>query len=107
HRMTKRSIARLFVVAAVAGVAAVEAGAELVRNPTSFGANIDAGQIISGTIYEKGEPRGRADGQMITRTGAYMTESAVYNDRLRIAVTFGGLFWIPLPEDKSDPNNRR
>lgn len=105
--MMNRSIARFFVMAAVTGLAGVNAGAELVRNPTQFGANIDAGQIISGTIYKKGDPEGRAKGQMLTRTGVYMTESAVYNERLSMAVTFGGLFWIPLPEETNDPQNRR
>ncbi len=83
------------------------AHADLVRNPTNFGANLDAGQIIAGNIYEKGVSRGRADGQMLTRTGVYMTESAVYNERMTIAVTFGGIFWIPLPEENSNPQNRR
>ncbi len=105
--MMNRSIARLFVMVAAAGLAGVNARAELVRNPTQFGANVDAGQIISGTIYKKGDPQGRAKGQMLTRTGVYMTESAVYNERLSIAITFGGLFWIPLPEETNDPQNRR
>src|SRR5215216_4376367 len=75
------------------------AQADVVRNPTQFGANLDLGQIIAGEIWKKGEPQGRADGQMLSRTGVYMTESGTINDKLGIFVTFGGLFWIPLPEE--------
>lgn len=105
--MKQNTVKRLGMSVMVGALSTVAAQAELVRNPTQFGAHLDAGQIIAGEIWEKGESKGRADGQMLTRTGVYLTESAVLDERLTMAVTFGGIFWIPLPELTSSPQDRR
>jgi len=86
--------------------AAVSAHAELVRNPTQVGTSFDMGQIVSGNLWNGGSNAGRAEGQVITRTGVYLTESGVYNNRLTISLTIGGLFWFGLPEEDG-PESRR
>jgi hypothetical protein len=78
-------------------VCAASVQAELVRNPTQVGTSIDLGQIKSGTIYSDA-PKFDAENQVLTRTGVYLTESGVYNDRLTVRLTIGGLFWFALPE---------
>jgi hypothetical protein len=79
----------------VAGMFGV-AQAELERHPIAVGTNIDFGQIIKGG--HEAPPDSIADGQIITRTGVYLTQSGTYNERLTLAVSVGGLFWYPLPE---------
>jgi hypothetical protein len=57
--------------------------------------------LYQGSIYY-----GRVDKQVITRTGVYLTESGVYNDRLTIQLTIGGLFWFALPETETFQTRR-
>jgi hypothetical protein len=77
------------------------AQAELVRNPVRVGTNIDFGQIVNGETWDNGQYLGRAEDQVITRTGVYLTESGTYNDRMTFRMTIGGLFWYQLPEGSS------
>lgn len=98
----------LGVCAGIALFGAASAQAELVRHPTKVGSNIDVGQVMNGWIWDEGspmkDPNGtplNADGQVITRTGVYLTESGTYDERLTITLSIGGLFWFSLPEDKT------
>jgi len=77
------------------------ARAELERHPIAVGTNIDFGQIVKGELEDS-----VADGQVITRTGVYLTQSGTFNGRLTLAVSVGGLFWWPLPETAPDFQNR-
>ncbi len=90
------------------GMALSLASAELVRNPTAVGTSIDVGQIVKGTLYDGSNTEGsfKGDRQVITRTGVYLTESGIYNKRLTINLTIGGLFWFSLPETKSFQTRR-
>src|SRR5215217_460615 len=95
----KRIATGLLKASALAVLVATTAQAELVRNPTQVGTSIDLGQIVSGTVWDgSNAPTKRTEYQVITRTGVYLTESAVYNERLAIQLTIGGLFWFALPE---------
>jgi hypothetical protein len=96
--MQKEAIRLLKVCAMTGLVAAVGVRAELVRNPTAVGTSIDVGQIVKGTIYDAQMTPYNADKQVLTRTGVYLTESGVYNERLKVQLTIGGLFWFALPE---------
>jgi hypothetical protein len=81
---------------------ALPAHADLVVSPKQVGASVDFGQVKSGFIKDdvyKNQP--------ITRTGVYMTTSGVYNERLEIRMTIGGLFWLPLmPPNDFSPGAR-
>jgi hypothetical protein len=110
----KRIATRLLTVSAMAGLlGATTAQAELVRNPTQVGTSIDLGQIVEGQIFDgqvaptdgNGNIR-KTKNQTITRTGVYLTESGVYNDRLTIQLTIGGLFWFALPETRDFQDRR-
>jgi hypothetical protein len=96
----KRIAIRLLKVSVITGLFAVAtAQAELVRNPTQVGTSIDLGQVVSGSLWDgQNAPQKRTEYQVITRTGVYLTESAVYNERLTIQLSIGGLFWFALPE---------
>jgi hypothetical protein len=96
--MQRQAIGLLKVCVMTGLVAAAGAHAELVRNPTQVGTSIDVGQIVKGAIYTATGTRLDADKQVLTRTGVYLTESGVYNDRLTVQLTIGGLFWFALPE---------
>ena len=75
------------------------AGADWERHPTEFGSSIDVGQIVKGTLIGTSlDDTVKADGQFLTRTGVYLTKAATYKERLKIQLTFGGLFWYALPE---------
>ena len=102
----QRTIRLLKVVALTAIGAAIPAQADLVRNPTQVGGSFDVGQIVSGVLYQGASYAGRAENQAITRTGVYLTESGVYNERLTIKITVGGLFWYALPETESFQTRR-
>jgi hypothetical protein len=105
----QRQTIKFLKISVFAGLAALPVQADLVRNPTHVGTSIDIGQIVAGTIWDEAGGNtavGRADGQVITRTGVYLTESGVYNQRLTISLTIGGLFWFALPE-KESPESRR
>jgi hypothetical protein len=98
----KPNAARLLKIAVIAGiVGAVTTQAELVRHPVKIGTNIDFGQIVSGETWDNGQYLGRAEDQVITRTGVYLTESGTYDDRLTFRMSIGGLFWYQLPEGSS------
>lgn len=87
------------------GIAIPEA--ELVREPTHVGTNIDIGQIVTGVIYDAStKPADTTKRQTITRTGVYLTESGTYNDRLTVKLSIGGLFWYALPETKDFQERR-
>ncbi len=79
--------------AAALALAPLLAFADLEVRPKEMGASIDFGQIKSGQLG--GES---ARNQVLTRTGVYLTGSGVYDKKLDIRVTVGGLFWYPLPE---------
>lgn len=98
----------LGICAGLALTAAVSADAELVRNPTQVGANVDVGQIVKGDLYVGTSPQGEIENEIITRTGVYLTESGVYDDRLTIKLTIGGLFWFAsAAPSNTDFQNRR
>lgn len=59
----------------------------LVLNPKEIGGYVDFGQAFS-------DP----DKQPLTRTGAYLTASGVWNERLEVRASLGGLFWYAFPE---------
>jgi hypothetical protein len=107
----KRITPRILSVSAIAGLlAAVAAPGELVRNPTQVGTSIDFGQIVKGQIWDGQTPPSAGNevtrNQTITRTGVYLTESGVYNERLTIQLTIGGLFWFALPETRDFQDRR-
>jgi hypothetical protein len=105
--MHKETI-RLLKASVLTGLmAAVAAQADVVRNPSHFGASIDVGNIVKGTLYEEGSKIGKADGQVLSRTGVYLTESGVINDRLEVRLTLGGLFFTLLPEKPDNSQTRR
>ncbi len=90
------------LVTALCGAAAIApAHAELVRNATVVGANFDLGQVVRGYVSNTANNNGTLNGQVLTRTGVYVTESGTYNQRLAIHLTMGGLFWYPLTEGTS------
>lgn len=104
----KPNAARLTKIAVMAGiVGAMTTQAEVVRNPTSFGASIDVGQVVKGTLWEESQTFGKADGQVLSRTGIWLTESGTYDDRLEVRLTLGGLFFTMLPEQVGNPQTRR
>lgn len=105
--MKKNARAMLGVCAATALMAATSVQAEIVRNQTQFGTSIDVGQVVKGTLWEEGSNKGKADGQVLSRTGIWLTESGVYNDRLEIRLTLGGLFFTLQPEDPGNSQTRR
>jgi hypothetical protein len=81
--------------------------AELVREPTHVGTNIDIGQLVTGIVYDGPQaPQDTTKRQTITRTGVYLTESGTYNDRLTVKLSIGGLFWYALPETKEFQERR-
>src|SRR3954467_5751767 len=89
------SFARLAPMAALVLAPALAFGGLEIR-PKEVGASIDLGQIKNGEIGGAD-----AENQILTRTGVYLTGSGVYDKRLDIRVTMGGLFWYPLPEFNS------
>jgi hypothetical protein len=93
-RNMKKRLAVSLVFALGAAVTA-SVSAEVQRNPVLVGTSIDFGRVVQGR-FESNEDK--APGQVFTRTGVYLTESGVYENRLSLAVTVGGLFWFPLPE---------
>jgi hypothetical protein len=66
----------------------------LVINPKVVSASVDFGQVVKGQTQGSSE----VDRQPLTRTGVYLTASGVYDDRLEIRLTTGGLFWYVIPE---------
>lgn len=86
--------------------AAASASAELVREPTHVGTNIDIGQIVKGQIYDGSSFAGTVRRQTLTRTGIYLTESGTYNHKLTIKLSIGGLFWFAIPETKDFQDRR-
>lgn len=105
--MKKEVHAMLGVCAGIALVAVASAQAEIVRNPTQFGTSIDVGQIVQGTLWEESQAFGKADGQVLSRTGIWLTESGTYNERLEVRLTMGGLFFTLLPEQPGNAQTRR
>jgi hypothetical protein len=104
----KPNAARTLKFAVLAGiVGAVTTQAELVRNPTTFGTSIDVGQVVKGTLWEESQSAGKADGQVLSRTGIWLTESGSYDDRLEVRLTLGGLFFTLQPEQVGNPQTRR
>ena len=73
--------------------------AELERHPIEMGTSIDVGKVVKGQFGNI-----PADGQILTRTGVYLTESGTYNKKLDIHLTIGGLFWFPEPYQKNFQN---
>jgi hypothetical protein len=71
----------------ISALAVSNVDAELVVNPKQAGTSIDIGQLIKD--HKK---------QPITRTGVFLTTSGIYNEKLEIRATLGGLFWYPFPE---------
>lgn len=69
--------------------------AEFVVKPKVLSAYIDLGQFGEGKNNENDKSLA---GEPLTRTGAYVTVGGVYDERLEIKVTTGGLFWYPSPE---------
>jgi hypothetical protein len=104
--MNRSTTVRFLQGTIAAAIFAASAQADLVRNPPKLGTSIDLGQIVAGEIWKEATPMGRADGQVITRTGVFFTESAIYNDRLTIRLTIGGLFWFALPEESGAETRR-
>lgn len=84
------------LLSAPAGVLAQESG--LVVNPKQIGGYVDIGQAFKDDFEEK---------QPMQRTGAYLTTSGVYNERLEVRATLGGLFWYAFPELTSPSRNLR
>jgi hypothetical protein len=105
--MKKNARAILGACAVTALMAATTVQSEIVRNQTQFGTSIDVGQIVKGTLWEEGQAEGKADGQVLSRTGIWLTESGTYNDRLEIRLTLGGLFFTMLPEKPGNSQTRR
>ncbi len=99
--MKSRGIRLLIGIAGACASLPAAARAELVRNPTAVGANFDLGQVVRGYVENSANNNGTLNGQVLTRTGVYVTESGIYNDRLSIRLTVGGLFWYPLTEGNS------
>jgi hypothetical protein len=98
--MKQNTVQMIWSSVMVGALSAAVAQADLVRNPSQISANVDVGQIVSGDIYAGSSYEGPVENQTITRTGVYLTESAVYHDRLTIRMTIGGLFWYAIPETK-------
>lgn len=59
----------------------------LVQHPKKAHTTIDVGQALKDD--EKNN---------ITRTGVYLTVGGIYNERLDVAATVGGMFWYAFPE---------
>ena len=74
----------------------------LVMKPTVVSAYVDVGQFGEAKNIENDES---IAGEPLTRTGAYITVNGVYDDRLEVRLTTGGLFWYPSPE-QPDPAYR-
>lgn len=104
--MQKETI-RLLKVSVLTGLLAVVAQSDVVRNPNHFGVSIDVGQVVKGTLWEESQAFGKADGQILSRTGVWLTESGTYNDRLEVRLTLGGLFFTLVPEQTGNPQTRR
>jgi hypothetical protein len=92
-------------VCAFAAAAQRTAAQELVRHPVSFGSTLDYGQIVKGRFFEQPGPDSIGDGQVITRTGIYLSEGGGYGP-LDLRVTVGGLFWSVLPENRTEFEKR-
>lgn len=76
--------------------------AEVERAPIRVGTNLDLGQIAKGELSEGYE----SEGQFVTRTGVYMTQSGTINQKLDVTVSVGGLFWYTLPASNAAPHTR-
>lgn len=60
---------------------------DMVPMEKKVGTNIDVGQAFK-----------KDDKQPLSRTGVYLTAGGVYNEKLDVKVTTGGLFWYAFPE---------
>lgn len=69
--------------------------ADLVMKPKIVSAYLDLGQFGEG---KNNENEKSLAGEPLTRTGAYVTVNGVYDERLDVKLTTGGLFWYPSPE---------
>jgi hypothetical protein len=99
-KITKITIA----IAAAAIILCSSVYAELLRHPIGVGTNIGIGQIVKGQLIgDSFADTVSGDGQFLTRTGVYITESATINEKLTITMTMGGLFWYALPEQTDLP----
>lgn len=92
-------------VCALASIGGRPRAEEVVRHPVSFGTSLDFGQVVKGRFYEQVGPDSVGDGQVITRTGVYLSEGASYGN-LDLRITFGGLFWSVLPEMRDEFEKR-
>jgi len=73
--------------------------------PVSLISQFDVGQIEKGELYpgEQILPGDQLNGNFIQRTGVWITQSAIVNNRLHLTMGVGGLFWYPLPSDPTNP----
>lgn len=91
----------LSTLAALVAIAPMASAQDLVRHPLSFGASMDYGIIVKGRFLEQVGPDSVGDGQVITRTGFFLSEGARYGN-LDIRITLGGLYWSVLPEKRDE-----
>jgi hypothetical protein len=61
--------------------------AEWVMQPVHFGSSVDLGQVV------KGYSDVPLEDFSITRTGAYLSVSAIRDEKLELRIGLGGLFW--------------
>ncbi len=69
---------------------------EIVLNPPAAGTSWDYGMVVKGRYPDAVD--NVADGQVLTRTGLFINQSGVFNDRLNLSVTLGGILFWSLPE---------
>jgi hypothetical protein len=88
------------------GVFASEVDTSIQFSPISISAQFDAGQIVKGktSLTEKIQGGTSLDGEFLQRTGVWITQSAVVNEKLHFTMGVGGLFWFALPPRSGDPS---
>lgn len=90
-RIPPAPVPRTLALALAFGAAAH--GADIQRDELKTGVSLDLGRIQQGVL--DGNP---VEGQFISNTGVYMMQSLTIDQRLRLTVGIGGLFWYSLPE---------
>lgn len=102
HTVTSKFIKLAILPAAIVASLGLPLQAEVERHPIRVGSNIDLGQIVKGELSQGTEETG----QIISRTGVYMTQSGTINHKLDVTVSVGGLFWYSLPVSPGAPHTR-
>lgn len=97
------TVSALFATAM--GVSAV-ASDDIEFKRVSITGQFDNGQVVSGETHPEilGSAAGQSlDMRFFTRTGVWVTQEAIVNERLNLKVGVGGIFWYSMPSQRTSP----